>query len=96
MSDFKSTNILTSSAELSTTARGNPMIGFRRRIRYVAPESTTASSSSVGAEARPRQHGLTNVEVMIPFVRNACEAKQVIAILEKNGLKARRQGLRLS
>jgi len=41
------------------------------------------------------QMGLTNVEIMVPFVRTVHEAEQVIALLKKNGLERGKNGLRI-
>jgi len=97
MSDFKSNEYsnLLGGAEYEPHEE-NPMIGFRGASRYVAPEFYDCFELECLALKRVRDiMGLTNVEVMIPFVRTLAEAKQVIAILEKNGLKRGDNGLRL-
>ncbi|HEY1436706.1 MAG TPA: phosphoenolpyruvate synthase [Casimicrobiaceae bacterium] len=97
MSDFKSNEYsnLLGGAEYEPHEE-NPMIGFRGASRYVAPEFYDCFELECLALRRVRDTmGLTNVEVMIPFVRTLAEAKQVIAILEKNGLKRGDNGLRL-
>ena len=97
MSDFKSNEYsnLLGGAEYEPHEE-NPMIGFRGASRYVAPEFYDCFELECLALKRVRDTmGLTNVEVMIPFVRTLAEAKQVIAILEKNGLKRGDNGLRL-
>ncbi len=74
----------------------NPMIGFRGASRYVAPQFYDCFQLECLALKRVRDTmGLTNVEVMIPFVRTLGEAEQVIAMLAKNGLKRGNNGLRL-
>jgi pyruvate,water dikinase len=97
MSDFKSNEYsnLLGGAEYEPHEE-NPMIGFRGASRYVAPEFYDCFELECLALKRVRETmGLTNVEVMIPFVRTLAEAKQVIAMLEKNGLKRGDNGLRL-
>jgi pyruvate,water dikinase len=72
----------------------NPMIGFRGAYRY--PSKSFAES--FGLECKAIKHvrevmGLTNVKIMIPFVRTLGEADEVLAILAKNGLKRGDNGL---
>jgi pyruvate, water dikinase len=74
----------------------NPMLGFRGASRYVAPEFYDCFELECRAIKRVRDDmGLTNVEVMIPFVRTVGEAEQVIALLAKNGLARGDNGLRV-
>jgi pyruvate,water dikinase len=97
MSDFKSNEYsnLLGGAEYEPHEE-NPMIGFRGASRYVAPEFYDCFVLECLALKRVRDDmGLTNVEVMIPFVRTLTEAGQVIAMLAKNGLKRGDNGLRL-
>lgn len=97
MSDFKSNEYsnLLGGAEYEPHEE-NPMIGFRGASRYVAPEFYDCFELECLALKRVRDDmGLTNVEVMIPFVRTLAEAEQVIAMLAKNGLKRGDNGLRL-
>jgi pyruvate,water dikinase len=97
MSDFKSNEYsnLLGGAEYEPHEE-NPMIGFRGASRYVAPEFYDCFELECLALKRVRDTmGLTNVEVMIPFVRTLTEAEQVIAMLAKNGLKRGDNGLRL-
>ena len=96
-SDFKSNEYsnLLGGAEYEPHEE-NPMIGFRGASRYVAPEFYDCFVLECLALKRVRDSmGLTNVEVMIPFVRTLGEAEQVIAMLAKNGLKRGENGLRL-
>ncbi len=66
----------------------NPMIGFRGASRYIAEEFHDCFALECAAMKRVRDSmGFTNVELMIPFVRTLNEARQVIALLEKEGLK---------
>src|ERR1700676_1971280 len=83
MSDFKSNEYfnLLGGAEYEPHEE-NPMIGFRGASRYVAPEFYDCFVLECLALRRVRDTmGLTNVEVMIPFVRTLAEAEQVIAML---------------
>jgi pyruvate,water dikinase len=74
----------------------NPMLGFRGASRYVAKEFYDCFELECRALKRVRDDlGFTNVEVMVPFVRTLDEAKEVVALLAKNGLKRGRNGLRL-
>ena len=74
----------------------NPMLGFRGASRYIAPEFYDCFQLECRAIKRVRDDmGLTNVEVMMPFVRTVGEAKEVIELLAKNGLARGRNGLRV-
>lgn len=74
----------------------NPMIGFRGASRYASDNFRECFALECRAMRRVREEmGLTNVEVMIPFVRTLEEARGVIAELEKNGLKRGVNGLRI-
>jgi len=66
----------------------NPMIGFRGASRYRSPDFAAAFALECEAIREVRDDmGLTNVQVMIPFVRTVGEAAQIIEILGRNGLK---------
>jgi len=66
----------------------NPMLGFRGASRYLAPHFEDCFALECIAMRRVReQMGLTNVELMVPFVRTIKEAKGVEALLAKHGLK---------
>jgi pyruvate,water dikinase len=74
----------------------NPMIGFRGASRYIASEFYDCFELECLALKRVRDDmGFTNVEVMIPFVRTLAEAKEVVGLLAKNGLKRGKNGLRV-
>ena len=74
----------------------NPMIGFRGAARYISNEFKECFALECEAMLKVRNEmGLTNVELMIPFVRTLDEAKSVITILEAHGLKRGENGLRL-
>ena len=97
MSDFKSNeyaNLL--GGKLYEPSEENPMLGFRGASRYVSDNFRDCFELECKAVKRVRDEmGLTNVEIMIPFVRTVGEAKQVIELLEKNGLKRGENGLRI-
>jgi pyruvate,water dikinase len=74
----------------------NPMLGFRGAARYVAPSFRECFELECAALKKVRDElGLTNVELMVPFVRTLGEAKQVMDLLERNGLKRGTNGLRV-
>jgi pyruvate,water dikinase len=97
MSDFKSNEY----ANLIGGARyepdeENPMIGFRGAGRYVADGFRQCFEMECDALKRVRDEmGLTNVEIMVPFVRTLKQAKAVVAALAEQGLKRGENGLRL-
>ena len=72
------------------------MIGFRGAARYISDEFKECFALECEAMLKVRNEmGLTNVELMIPFVRTLEEAKAVINIMESHGLKRGENGLRL-
>ncbi|MBE9609304.1 phosphoenolpyruvate synthase [Chitinilyticum piscinae] len=74
----------------------NPMIGFRGAARYVDKSFRDCFELECRAVKKVRDvMGLTNVEVMIPFVRTLNEAECVIELLARNGLKRGENGLRV-
>jgi len=74
----------------------NPMIGFRGAARYVDKSFRDCFELECRAVKKVRDvMGLTNIEVMIPFVRTLKEAECVIELLERNGLKRGENGLRV-
>lgn len=74
----------------------NPMIGFRGASRYVADSFKKCFALECDAIRYVRDTmGLTNVEVMIPFVRTVAESKKVLDIMAENGLKRGENGLRV-
>lgn len=74
----------------------NPMLGFRGAARYISDEFADCFALECIAVRRVREEmGLSNVEVMIPFVRTLNEAERVIATLKKQGLERGKHGLRL-
>ena len=97
LSDFKSNeyaNLIGGS--LYEPHEENPMIGFRGAARYIAPEFRDCFELECRAIRKVRDiMGLTNVEVMIPFVRTLTEAAKVVDILKEFGLERGKNDLRL-
>ena len=74
----------------------NPMLGFRGASRYISGEFTDAFAMECEALKRVRNDmGLTNVEIMVPFVRTVRQAERVGQLLAERGLKRGQNGLRL-
>jgi len=74
----------------------NPMLGFRGASRYVSEEFEECFRMECEALKRVRDDmGLTNVEIMVPFVRTVNQAKKVVDLLANNGLERGKNGLRL-
>jgi pyruvate,water dikinase len=97
LSDFKSN-------EYSSLAGGqryepreeNPMLGFRGASRYIASSFRDCFELECRALREVRDAmGLTNIEIMVPFVRTVAEAKQVLELLGANGLPRGGNGLRV-
>ncbi|WP_198968814.1 phosphoenolpyruvate synthase [Xylophilus sp. ASV27] len=66
----------------------NPMLGFRGAARYVSAEFREAFAMECEAMRRVRNDmGLTNVQVMVPFVRTLGQADRVTQLLAEHGLK---------
>ncbi|WP_226092920.1 phosphoenolpyruvate synthase [Dickeya oryzae] len=74
----------------------NPMLGFRGAGRYVSPNFRACFALECEAVKRVRNGmGLTNVEVMIPFVRTVAQAEAVVAELANQGLKRGENSLKI-
>ena len=74
----------------------NPMLGFRGAARYVSAEFGEAFAMECEALKRVRQDmGLTNVQVMVPFVRTLEQARRVTELLAAHGLRRGEHGLQL-
>ena len=97
MSDFKSNeyaNLI--GGNLYEPHEENPMLGFRGAARYVSDDFKACFALECQALKRVRDDmGLTNVEIMIPFVRTLGEAEAVVNALKDNGLERGKNGLRL-
>ena len=97
MSDFKSNEYRKLiGGEIYEPEEENPMLGFRGAARYISPDFQDCFELECIAMRKVREQlGLTNVELMIPFVRTLDEARTVVEILAKHGLKRGENGLRL-
>jgi pyruvate,water dikinase len=74
----------------------NPMLGFRGASRYISEEFEECFRMECEALKKVRDDmGLTNVEIMVPFVRTISQASRVVELLGKNGLVRGENGLRL-
>jgi pyruvate,water dikinase len=74
----------------------NPMLGFRGASRYISPSFKECFELECAALKKVREEfGLSNVELMVPFVRTLGEASAVLDLLEKNGLRRGRNGLKV-
>jgi len=74
----------------------NPMLGFRGASRYVSEAFGEAFAMECEALKRVRSAmGLTNVEVMVPFVRTLGQAERVVRMLAERGLKRGQDDLRV-
>jgi len=74
----------------------NPMLGFRGASRYISGEFSDAFAMECEALKRVRNDmGLTNVEIMVPFVRTVRQAERVVQMLAERGLQRGTNGLKL-
>ena len=74
----------------------NPMLGFRGASRYISADFAECFKMECEAICKVRNDmGLTNMEIMVPFVRTVKQAKQVIDLLAANGLARGQNGLRI-
>lgn len=97
LSDFKSNEYANlTGGSLYEPHEENPMIGFRGASRYVSSSFADCFALECHAVRRAREDmGLTNIEVMIPFVRTVSEAARVVETLKTHGLERGKEGLRL-
>jgi pyruvate,water dikinase len=97
LSDFKSNeyaNLI--GGERYEPVEENPMLGFRGASRYVDPAFQPCFELECDALKRVRNEmGLENVQIMVPFVRTVDEARRVVELLEKNGLRRGERDLKL-
>lgn len=97
MSDFKSNeyaNLIGGRAY--EPVEENPMLGFRGAARYVSKSFRPCFDLECEALKRVRNDmGLTNVQIMIPFVRTVQQAKDVLAVMAENGLERGKDGLKV-
>ncbi|MBI4123466.1 MAG: phosphoenolpyruvate synthase, partial [Betaproteobacteria bacterium] len=74
----------------------NPMLGLRGASRYVAPSFRECFELECAAMRKVREElGLTNLELMVPFVRTLGEAQKVLKLMQENGLQRGKNGLRI-
>src|SRR5690625_243942 len=74
----------------------NPMLGFRGAARYLSDDFAECFRMECEALSKVRDEmGLTNVEIMVPFVRTLSQAERVIELLADNGLERGKNGLRI-
>jgi len=74
----------------------NPMLGWRGASRYIAPDFKECFELECAAMRKVREElGLSNVELMVPFVRTIGEAKQVLKLMAANGLERGKNGLKV-
>ncbi|WP_073670683.1 phosphoenolpyruvate synthase [Pseudomonas aeruginosa] len=97
LSDFKSNeyaNLI--GGKLYEPEEENPMLGFRGASRYISESFRDCFELECRALKKVRNEmGLTNVEIMVPFVRTLGEASQVVELLAGNGLKRGENGLKV-
>lgn len=97
MSDFKSNeyaNLI--GGQRYEPTEENPMLGFRGASRYLDDDFADCFALECTAMRRVREDmGLTNVQLMIPFVRTLEEAEQVVKRLADNGLERGKHDLKL-
>ena len=74
----------------------NPMLGFRGAARYISEDFGKAFAMECEAMRRVREDmGLTNVQVMVPFVRTLGQARRVTELLASHGLRRGENDLKL-
>ena len=97
LSDFKSNEYANLVAgELYEPHEENPMIGYRGASRYLSADFADCFAMECEAMRLVRDEmGLTNLKLMIPFVRTLDEAAGVIDLLGKNGLQRGENGLQV-
>ncbi len=97
LSDFKSNEYRKLlGGEIYEPEEENPMLGFRGASRYVAASFRDCFELECRAMKRVREElGLTNVQLMVPFVRNVAEGKGVVDLLAAHGLKRGENDLKL-
>lgn len=97
LSDFKSNEYRKLlGGDIYEPEEENPMLGFRGASRYIAQGFRDCFELECRAMKKVREElGLTNVELMVPFVRNVEEARAVEELLASNGLRRGENGLRL-
>ncbi|WP_374403829.1 phosphoenolpyruvate synthase [Niveibacterium sp.] len=97
LSDFKSNEYRKLlGGDIYEPEEENPMLGFRGASRYIANSYRECFELECIAMRRVRDElGLTNVQLMVPFVRTVAEAKGVVDLLAENGLRRGENELKL-
>ncbi len=97
LSDFKSNEYRKLlGGELYEPEEENPMLGFRGASRYIAHTFEDCFEMECRAMKKVREEmGLTNVQLMVPFVRTVGEGKAVVDLLAEHGLKQGEHDLKL-
>ena len=97
LSDFKSNEYRKLlGGELYEPEEENPMLGFRGASRYIAQSFRDCFEMECRAMKRVREEmGLTNVQLMVPFVRTVGEGQAVVDLLAEHGLKQGEHDLKL-
>jgi pyruvate,water dikinase len=97
LSDFKSNEYRKLlGGELYEPEEENPMLGFRGASRYVAQSFRDCFEMECRAMKKVREEmGLTNVQLMVPFVRTVGEGQAVVDLLAEHGLKQGEHDLKL-
>jgi len=97
MSDFKSNeyaNLI--GGDKYEPDEENPMLGFRGAARYVSTSFRPCFDLECEALKRVRNEmGLSNVQIMIPFVRTVQQARDVLAVMAENGLERGKDDLKV-
>ena len=97
MSDFKSNeyaNLI--GGERYEPNEENPMLGFRGAARYVSESFRPCFELECAALKKVREDmGMTNVQIMIPFVRTVAQGRETVELLAKNGLKRGENDLKI-
>jgi len=97
LSDFKTNeyeNLI--GGQIFEKEEENPMLGFRGACRYLDKDFQPAFEMECEAIKRVREvFGLKNIWIMIPFCRTVEEGKKVLNLMEKNGLKKGKDGLKV-
>lgn len=82
--------------EIFEPDEANPMIGFRGASRYYDEKFQPAFEMECQAIKKAREiFGLKNIKIMVPFCRTPEEGKKVIQLMESNGLKKGKDGLKI-
>lgn len=97
LSDFKSNEYAhLVGGQLYEPSEENPMLGFRGAARYRSEDFRQCFALECRALKKVRDEmGLTNVEIMVPFVRTPEEAAEVVGLLADNGLRRGEGGLKV-